>query len=83
MKFNKIIPAIAALGMLFAAIQANASGLEYDSCENYYTTYYGIDMAANNIVSHGSDTHAAPREQQEISPIEISFYSDPRNYYNW
>ena len=81
MKLNKTLPAIAALVLMLASFQANAGGLTYDSCENYYSTYYGIDMPADKIVTH--DTTAAPREQQPITAIEISFYSDPRNFYNW
>ena len=82
MKLFKTLPAIAALVLMLASVQANAGGLTYDSCENYYSTYYGIDMIANETVAHDTTT-AAPREQQPITAIEISFYSDPRNYYAW
>ncbi|MBG7602355.1 MAG: hypothetical protein IZT60_07405 [Gammaproteobacteria bacterium] len=82
MKSIKILPAIAALVLMLASVQANAGGLTYDSCENYYSTYYGIDMPAEKIVTHDTTT-AAPREQQPITAIEISFYSDPKNFYNW
>ncbi len=84
MKLYKALPAIGALVLMFASVQANAGGLTYDSCENYYSTYYGIDMTADKIVTHDSNAiTAASREQQPITAIEISFYSDPRNFYNW
>jgi hypothetical protein len=82
MKLFKTLPAIAALVLMLASVQANAGGLTYDACENYYSTYYGIDMPADEIVTHDTNT-AAPREQQPITSIEISFYSDPRNFYQW
>ena len=82
MKLFKTLPAIAALVLMLASVQANAGGLTYDSCENYYSTYYGIDMTADETVAHDTKT-AAPREQQPITAIEISYYSDPRNFYNW
>ncbi len=82
MKLLKTLPTLAALVLMFASVQANAGGLTYDSCENYYSTYYGIDMIANKIVTHDTTT-AAPLEEQPITAIEISFYSDPRNFYNW
>ncbi len=82
MKLLKTLPTLAALVMMLASVQANAGGLTYDACENYYSTYYGIDMTANKIVTHDTST-VAPREQQPITAIEISFYSDPRNFYNW
>ena len=82
MKLYKTLPAIAAVVLMLASFQANAGGLTYDSCENYYSTYYGIDMTADEIVTHDTNT-AAPRERQPITAIEISFYSDPRNFYNW
>ncbi len=82
MKLLKTLPTLAALVLMLASVQANAGGLTYDSCENYYSTYYGIDMIADKIVTHDATT-AAPREQQPITAIEISLYSDPRNFYNW
>ncbi len=82
MKFYKTLPAIATLVLMLASVQVNAAGLTYDSCENYYSDYYGIDMTADEIVTHDTTT-VAPRELQPITSIEISFYSDPRNYYNW
>ena len=84
MKLLKTLPTLAALVLMLASVQANAGGLTYDSCENYYSTYYGIDMIPDEIVTHDSDaTTTASREQQPITSIEKSFYSDPRNYYNW
>lgn len=82
MKLLKTLPTLAALVMMLASVQANAGGLTYDSCENYYSTYYGIDMTADKIVTHDT-TAAAPREQQPITAVEISYYSDPRNFYDW
>jgi len=82
MKLLKTLPTLAALVMMLATVQANAGGLTYDSCENYYSAYYGIDMTADKIVTHDATT-ATPRELQPITSIEISLYSDPRNFYNW
>ncbi len=84
MKLYKTLPAIVVMVMMLATVQANAGGLTYDSCENYYSTYYGIDMTADEVVTHDSDaTTAVSREHQPITPMEISLYSDPRNFYNW
>jgi len=82
MKSYKTLPAIAALVLMLASVQASADGLTYDSCENYYSEYYGIDMTADERVTHDAATGAAT-ELQPITSIEISLYSDPRNYYNW
>ncbi|HBH35048.1 MAG TPA: hypothetical protein DDW45_01155 [Gammaproteobacteria bacterium] len=84
MIFNKTLSAIAALVMMLATVHASAGGLTYDSCENYYSTYYGIDMIADEVVTHDSDaTTAVSQEHQPVTPMEISLYSDPRNFYNW
>lgn len=82
MKLYKTLPAIASLVLMLASVQANANGLTYDSCGNYYTDYYGIDMTSDEIVAHETTT-AVPSKQQPITSIEIRFYSDPRNYSNW
>jgi hypothetical protein len=80
MKLYKTLLAIASLLLISVSVQANTSGLTYDSCENYYSTYYGIDMPVTKVAAQKSVTAWEP---QPITSIEASWYADPRNFYKW
>lgn len=82
MKSFKTLFSITAISLLLASVQAHAIGLTYDSCENYYSTNYGIDMTPAETVIQ--DTSAiTPWEPQPVTTLETSLYGDPRNFYNW
>ncbi|MEA3302692.1 MAG: hypothetical protein U9Q75_05365, partial [Pseudomonadota bacterium] len=74
MKYYKTLLAMASLLLIATSVQANNSGLTYDSCENYYSTYYGIDMSVTSVDAPKSVTTWEP---QPTTAIEASFYSDP------
>ena len=80
MKLYKTLLAIASLVLLTVSVQASADGLTYDSCENYYSTYYGIDMTVTRVAEQNTVTAWEP---QPTTSIEASLYGDPRNFYRW
>ncbi len=79
MKLYKTLLAIASLLLISVSVQAN-TGLTYDSCENYYSTNYGIDMTVTRVAQQKSVTVWEP---QPTTAIEASLYGDPRNFYKW